>query len=81
MTFLLLSGICFATYFVLGYFSNLYHKFGNAAITTFQNIFMNTDYEIIADVNETMAIFITIVIGIVIIFIMLNLVTAIIMSN
>jgi len=81
MIFLLLAGICFASYFVFGYFSDSYSEIVTSLIASFHNLLMESSYVEISLINKAMAVIILLVLAVVLVFILMTLLNAIIMSN
>eukprot|EP00826_Nyctotherus_ovalis_P044038 TRINITY_DN4713_c0_g1_i1.p2 TRINITY_DN4713_c0_g1~~TRINITY_DN4713_c0_g1_i1.p2 ORF type:complete len:276 (-),score=120.94 TRINITY_DN4713_c0_g1_i1:90-917(-) len=81
MTFILLAGICFASYFVFGYFSESYSKVGGSFITTFHNLLMENKYGELSEINKAMAVATVLILAIVLVIVLMTLFNAIIMSN
>ena len=73
--------MCFGSYFAFGYDLETYSDFGNAAITIFQRLFMDNNYEETKNVSETMAIVLLFIFGIVVSLIFMNLLNAILIST
>lgn len=76
-----MAGFFFANYVVFGFHASAYSKLGSSMITTFQQFFDKSNYDTISDISEAMAIVLTILFAIICFLIILNLFTAVVMSN
>lgn len=76
-----MAGVSFGSYFAFGYNDTSYSKIGSSLITSFHNLLNEKKYFDLEDTNKVMAIVITLITAIALVFILMILFDAIIMSH